>query len=124
MKIRNGFVSNSSSTSFLIATKKPLTEKVFLEKMQEYFSVIHGTRVYFKIISRALEIFFDGKEAILNDEHVAFVRDLDKSWKYLYRGLSTSLNQDNWASIDSPIINTDIYIDDKGFFMRSDDSQW
>lgn len=124
MKMRGYFVSNSSSTSFLIATKTPLTEQTFLTKMQEYFAVLNGTAAYYKILSRAIEVLFDNKELILNDKHVAFVRDLDKSWKYLYRGESTVLNQDDWANIDNPIINTDIYIDDEDFFMRSDDSRY
>lgn len=31
MKIRNGFVSNSSSSSFVIASKKPLSEELFMQ---------------------------------------------------------------------------------------------
>ena len=32
MKIRSGFISNSSSSSFIIGTKTPLTEKMLLDK--------------------------------------------------------------------------------------------
>ena len=97
---------------------------MFLDKMREYFSELNGTPAYYKILYRAIEVFYLEREEILNDEHVAFVRDLDKSFKYLYRGKSTMLNQDDWANIDSHIINTDIFIDDEDFFMRSDDSQY
>ena len=36
MKIRLGFVSNSSSASFIIATKKNITESFLRKKLTEY----------------------------------------------------------------------------------------
>jgi len=53
MKIRNGFVSNSSSSSFVISTKKGVTPKIKVEiDLSEYFtktiSTIKECREYIK----------------------------------------------------------------------------
>ena len=124
MKVKDGFISNSSSTSFVIATKRPLTEEMLLDKIREYFSEIKGTRAYYKILSRALEVFFDRRKRVLDHKEIVFVNGLEEDFKYAYRGESSVLNQDNWACLDSFIINTNIRIDDKDFFMRSDDSMY
>jgi hypothetical protein len=42
MKIRNGFVSNSSSSSFIIGFKGNFSQKTFKEKLIEKFAVPEG----------------------------------------------------------------------------------
>lgn len=47
MKVRTGFVSNSSSSSFVFAVRKTTHDAVMLELKEEYKKIIEKT-VYFK----------------------------------------------------------------------------
>lgn len=122
MKIRTNFVSNSSSTSFVIVTKHPLTEDILLAKLGEYFSILNGTYLYHKILSRAIEKFIYNAEKIPIEKDRSIDKNfIKRGFKFVYRGRSTVLNQDCWANIESPVINTDIYINDAMFYMNSDE---
>ncbi|MDR2458367.1 MAG: hypothetical protein LBD41_07865 [Clostridiales Family XIII bacterium] len=54
MKIRNGFVSNSSSSSFIIGFKGSLTKEDFEKKIQEKFSISENHPL-FKFVNLLIE---------------------------------------------------------------------
>jgi len=100
MKIRNGFVSNSSSSSFIIASKEKLTK----EKLMEYFNVSEKSPLYkvAKDISKALidmselktideikeDYCFDDENELDECNDGIFKKAKDKDFKYLYQGMA------------------------------------
>ena len=64
MKIRNGFVSNSSSSSYIIAVRKDITEFELAEVYREFIEPnipkdledMYGEEVHFDVFSRILDL--------------------------------------------------------------------
>ncbi len=61
MKIRNGFVTNSSSTSFIISTKDELSERTFLKNIG-----VTGNSAMNKIFEELFSAIDKDKKNILN----------------------------------------------------------
>lgn len=114
MRIRAGFVSNSSSTSFLIITKRDLNREDFFELMgvkpgsamaelfdQFYRDVVANADdvVDFKVAGRrgAVEEFFDEGRARLSPRMVEKLKDAQRRGLKAYYG---------WLSSDSNTIQT------------------
>ncbi len=109
MRIRAGFVSNSSSTSFLIITKRDLNKKDFFELMgvkpgsamadlfdQFYQDVVDSADdvVDFKLTGRrgAVEDFFDQRRASLSPRMLEKLKDAQRRGLKAYYGWLSSDN--------------------------------
>jgi len=109
MRIRAGFVSNSSSTSFLIITKRDLNKKDFFELMgvepgsamaelfaEFYRDVVENARetVDFKLAGRkrAVEDFFDSDR--LSARMIEKLKDAQRRGLKAYYGSLSSENND------------------------------
>lgn len=86
MKIRNGFVSNSSSSSFTLAlpkgTKKEDVKEIILKKMQ-----VPDTSMIFSIAQNMAELFAEGIDQQL---------DIDEEIKDTKRYLKDYPSTDGW----------------------------
>jgi len=70
LKVRLGFVSNSSSVSFLIATKKELTESQLKNKLLEYFR-LKNKESNRSLIKAAVDTIFSSLEFVWQSEQEA-----------------------------------------------------
>jgi hypothetical protein len=77
MKIRNGFVSNSSTSSYVIVCKKDINDKA-VKKLHPYFQEWLKQRTYME------EQKFDGKDVVVVSGHYCSEDDspLDYSGSY------------------------------------------
>lgn len=76
MKIRFGFVSNSSSASFLIATKRELTVTLLRKKLIKYFRSKYNYNR--NIVEEAVNAIFGG----INLEKLYEIEDPSELWLY------------------------------------------
>lgn len=65
MKIRNGFVTNSSSTSYIIISKKELTGEYLASKL----GLTKETPNYFEIVNVCKSIVNDGKDGFYHHDY-------------------------------------------------------
>jgi len=65
MKVRDGFVTNSSSTSYIIISKKELTGKYLAQKL----GVTENTPNYYDIVSVCNNMVKDGKDGFYHHSY-------------------------------------------------------
>jgi len=123
MKIRLGFVSNSSSASFIVATKKDLTESFLRKKLTEYFK-FKCKDFTLDIMGYATSAFFNAFEFIWHSQQEAiesgegeichYERVANKDFTIFYDGSHGISKYDNFLF--------GIEIDDEDFYLYVDES--
>ena len=134
MKIRNGFISNSSTSSYIIALKQPLKEDPYKarNKILEHLGlngdvIVNKDSQIWKLLARIGEMFLhDGELFCYNSleelEDAYYVGDEEreklKDFKYFYYGhMSTDgENPIEWLIMDY----IKVYIDDEEMYMKFD----
>jgi len=122
MKIRNGFVSNSSSSSFIIAYKGELNEelkKAFKLPDSYPFKEFNITEV----ILNAIEITFlnqnDITQYILDNNYEPYpIKDIQKYIDLDYKVCTGSFSSDE-VGIESLLSNVEIDLESESFVMKS-----
>lgn len=132
MKIRDGFVTNSSSTNFMIVCKEELTDEYLMKKLgfrTNSLLQISANDLASQIVSGTSrgvrwfdidEINYENILLIFGEESAKRYRDLDKKGYHTYIG-QTSSDDDcltAFMTMDSFII------DDKDFYMDGKNCVW
>lgn len=123
MKIRNGFVSNSSSSSFIILSKTKLTKKMLKEKfavsenhplgelIDKIANALINNGKEFKSWEEYVKNDYDGYEDEALDFSPVSKEDFD-NWKVFLGDLST-----DGEPIESFLCNTDINFKSEDFII-------
>lgn len=112
MKIRNGYVSNSSSSSFVIASNVSVT----LDMIEKIFETDNA---FFKPIGRKFaDILFDHKEKItdMNDLYVVSKEDV-KDYTHIYVGNVHDYGGDCESDLESALCTLDINYKDENIMV-------
>lgn len=132
MKIRNGFVTNSSSTSFIIMTKEKLTPEYLAEKL----GIKKDSLNYSEVLDLCSQIVKDGKDGFYHhrfeDTNKKLVEEIfgkktaNKYEKLLKKGYnlysgSLSSEVDDFQSI---LCVDSFIIDNKDFYMDASCCVW
>ena len=106
MKTRNGFVSNSSSSSFIIAIKKTNIPCPHCgRKDPDFLDMVENSSIYNEDDNR-----IDARET---EETLKYIEDNEKGWveaeeyKKIEDGLSKNKNNKEWNIVDITLSNHD-----------------
>lgn len=118
MKIRIGFVSNSSSSSFVLAIKGKLTEKKLWEKFNiPKDSILYSIakRIVNIIIKKAKPATSDEDHWMLNEKETLFCKENELT---IYTG---SFSDDNGDDVENMLRYSTMSYKDKEFLFKQDD---
>ena len=122
MKIRTGFVSNSSSSSYIIALNKPIDKFDADIKIMEFFHV-NPESIFWEIgkdIAEFLteDLFHHDSLESLEEEYGLRddVRETIKNFKHFYHGKVGNDEMFEWFVME----NIHIHIDDEEMYMHFD----
>ena len=118
MKIRQGFVSNSSSSSFIIAFKKGLTEKQIESKIVEKLKIPQDSPIFWlagdiaKVFTNYQDIDFADYEE--EEDYIKNIRKLESKGFVVYEG---SASNDDYDVAENLVCDMELYIDEPDLYI-------
>ncbi len=122
MKIRYDFVTNSSSTNFVIGCKDELTKEKLLEVFQ-----VHRYHPLSIIMKEIMDIVFKTAKRKTKEEILEYYNEIpeecervfSKGYEYLYEG---ELSTDNWddpeGRLEAYLAYAVLYVETRDFIME------